>query len=85
MFSITLTIKLCIDGECRIIPIFKGVNLPIPDCNVEYQHYLLPGDGTITGFVDALGGKVGNTAVDIVLLKYGLKVRKRIEMLTQTV
>ena len=48
--------------------------MPITPCN-RSQDFVLPGDGTIAGFVDAIGPNIGSTAVDLVLTKLGFTVR----------
>ena len=74
MYSISLHLNLYIDDECNTFPIIKEVKLPIPICNVDYQHFVLPGDGTVAGFVDYLDGRVGDVAIDFVVEKYEMKV-----------
>ena len=48
--------------------------VPISPCNRSQKEFVLPGDGTITGFVEAIGPSIGDTAVDLVLTKLGITV-----------
>ncbi|XP_072033125.1 uncharacterized protein [Amphiura filiformis] len=73
MFSITLDIILCIDDTCNTIPVFREVKFPIPICNIDFNNFVLPGDGSVAGFVEHLGGKIGDSAVEVVLKKFGLE------------
>ena len=70
----SLSIRLCIDGICANVPILDMIQLPIPVCSVEPKAYQLPGDGSVTGFVEQLGGKIGDSAVELVTLKLDLDV-----------
>ena len=74
VFSITLTLNLCIDEACEDISIFKDLKVPIPGCNTDFTSLVLPGDGSIEGFVQYLGGEVGDAAVTVVLERLGLSV-----------
>ncbi len=69
-----LDIVLCIDDTCDVVPVFQGVNIPIPTCNIDMDSFVLPGNGTVAGFIDYLGGEIGDPATDIVLKKMGLQV-----------
>ncbi len=76
MFIITLQLQLCIDDVCSLVSILEGTRLPIPLCSTDLTAYELPGDGTVAGFIQDLGDKVGDTAVDVVLHKFGLNVSR---------
>ena len=74
VFSITLTLNLCIDEACEDIPIFKDLKVPIPGCNTDFASFVLHGDGSLRGFVQYLGGQIGGAAVTLVLERLGLSV-----------
>ena len=73
VFQIDLSVTLCIDGTCRPIYLLQAAHVPIPVCN-ENATFSLPGDGTISGYLESLGGQVTDAAVDLVLEHLGLKV-----------
>ncbi len=75
VYRMRLDIVLCIDGTCEVVPVFHGVNIPIPTCNIDMDNFVLPGNGTVAGFIDHLGGEIGDSATDIMLQKIGLQVR----------
>ncbi|XP_072023446.1 uncharacterized protein, partial [Amphiura filiformis] len=71
-FSITLGIEVCINSVCDVTPVFDDIRIPIPLCNIDFNNLVLPGDGTIQGFVQELGETIGDSAVGVVLNKLGL-------------
>ena len=75
VFSVTLDVELCIDNACVTTSILDHVWVPIPICNINAVTFTLPGDGTVAGFIKDLGGRIGDSAIDLVLEKYGLNVR----------
>ncbi|XP_038062441.1 uncharacterized protein LOC119732930 [Patiria miniata] len=72
VFSVTLSLTLCIDDTCTMNLILDHVWVPIPLCNTNATSFTLPGDGTVEGFIRELGGRIGNSAIDLVLEKFGL-------------
>ena len=74
VFSVTLNVVLCIDDTCKTTPVLDNVWVPIPICNTNATSFTLPGDGTVAGFIRELGGSIGNSAIDLVLEKFGLDV-----------
>ncbi|XP_033637723.1 uncharacterized protein LOC117298529 [Asterias rubens] len=72
VFSVTLDVELCIDNACVTTSILDHVWVPIPICNINPVTFTLPGDGTVAGFITELGGRIGDSAIDLVLEKYGL-------------
>ncbi|XP_038050876.1 uncharacterized protein LOC119724026 [Patiria miniata] len=72
VFSVTLNLMLCIDDTCTMTPVLDHVWVPIPLCNINATSFTLPGDGTVEGFIRELGGRIGNSAIDLVLEKFGL-------------
>ncbi|XP_033637389.1 uncharacterized protein LOC117298318 isoform X2 [Asterias rubens] len=79
VFSVTLDVELCIDNACVTTSILDHVWVPIPICNINAVTFTLPGDGTVAGFIKDLGGRIGDSAVDLVLEKYGLNQFLQIE------
>ncbi len=75
VFSINLGVELCIDATCEFVTVFDGVQIPIPGCNIDYNALVLPGDGSVAGFVQELGNTIGDSAISVVLEKLGLAVR----------
>ena len=65
---------LCVDGNCEDLTIFDSLSIPIPTCDTNIA---LPGDGTIGGFVAALGGKVGAIGVGFIANMLGIGVSKQ--------
>ena len=74
LFKFNLDLLLVVDEFEEDFEIFADAVMPVSPCNSN-QDYVLPGDGTITGFVDAIGPTIGNTAVELVLTKLGVTVR----------
>ncbi|XP_022105071.1 uncharacterized protein LOC110987006 [Acanthaster planci] len=72
VFSVSLNIMLCIDDACTTTPVLDQVWVPIPVCNTNATSFALPGDGTVGGFIRQLGGRIGNSAIDLVLEKLNL-------------
>ncbi|XP_071798137.1 uncharacterized protein [Asterias amurensis] len=72
VFSVTLDVELCIDNTCATTSILNHVWVPIPICNINAVTFTLPGDGTVAGFIGELGGRIGDSAIELVLEKYGL-------------
>ncbi len=75
LFSMYLSLGLCIDGTCKDEYVLRNATVPVPLCNTGYEDVILPGDGTVEGFASYLGDHVGETAVDVVLGKLGIMVR----------
>ena len=74
VFSLSLSMTICIDKTCDEEPLLQNFKVPIPLCNTNFTSFRLPGDGTIQGFVKELGGKVASSAVDVVINRLGLSV-----------
>ena len=72
VFKLGLAFDLTIDGAETMFPILTDTSIPIPVCSDD--PFVLPGDGSIKGFVKAVGQNVGQTAVDVVLKQLGLEV-----------
>ncbi|XP_072048756.1 uncharacterized protein [Amphiura filiformis] len=72
VFRVSLGIRLCIDGVCTNSPILESIQLHLPVCSFDADDYQLPGDGSVAGFVQQLGGKIGQSAVEVVMLKLDL-------------
>ena len=65
---------LCIDNTCEELVILNDVKIPTPLCYSDLTNVVLPGDGSIHGFVHHLNGNIGSSAVNVVLEKLGLAV-----------
>ena len=74
LFRITLDIELCIDGQCEATLVFENLHVPIPLCNTDYSNFVLPGDGTVAGFVQEFAGNIGEAGVNLVIQKLGIAV-----------
>ena len=72
-FVLDFSLRLEIENEISEYIIISGTRIPIPVCN-ENATFTLPGDGSIEGFVKAVGETVGQTAIEIVLRQLGLQV-----------
>ena len=73
-FMLNFGLQLELDGVVKDVVILTNATIPRPLCN-DNQSFVLPGDGTVAGFVNAIGPNIGETAVDVVLTNLGLKVR----------
>ena len=73
VFELNLSFTISVEGEDSNFPILSSTTVPIPVCN-EDASFSLPGDGSIGGFVKALGESFAQTAVDEVLKRLGIKV-----------
>ena len=71
---LTLAATLCVDGDCEDLPIFESLSIPLPTCDANV---VLPGDGTVGGFVTALGGKVGAIGVGFIADMLGIGVSEQ--------
>ena len=40
--------------------------------------YDLPGDGTLVGFLEHLGSEIGDSAIELVLQKFGINVSNKL-------
>ena len=74
VFRLTLDMSLCLDDACHEIGVFNELDIPIPFCNTNFSSFQLPGDGTILGFAEYLGEKVGDAAVNMIIERLGLDV-----------
>ena len=72
VFKLSLAFDLTIDGAETMFPVLTDTSVPIPVCSDD--PFVLPGDGSIEGFVKVVGNNVGQTAVDVVLKQLGLQV-----------
>ena len=72
VFKLDLSINFCVDDLCHDIPVLKGIHLPVPACN--YLSYVLPGNGTLAGFLDYLDGEIGDSAIELVMQKFEISV-----------
>ena len=70
-FALNLAFLLDVEGLSTDLNILNDTRIPIPVCNTEFT---LPGDGTIKGFIRAVGKNAAQSAVDVVLEQLGLKV-----------
>ncbi|XP_072048757.1 uncharacterized protein [Amphiura filiformis] len=70
-FQIDLSVIVCIDGTCEMIPVVSQLLVPIPFCNTNGT-LSLPG-GSINGYLTHLAGDVTDTAIDLVLNTLGIK------------
>ena len=73
VFVLSLALQIDIEGDVTAITILSDINVPIPGCN-EDASFTLPGDGSIQGFVRAVGENFGQAAVQAVFRKLGLEV-----------
>ena len=69
----TLSVVLCIDGNCEPIGILSDAVVPIPVCNSDGA-LNLPGDGTISGYLQLVSGVADDEAVDLIFDALGIKV-----------
>ncbi len=67
MFSLHVTL----DEVTTDFVILPGTMVPIPTCDNEFP---LPGDGSVEGFLRAIGDNIGQLAVERVLSELGLQV-----------
>ncbi len=73
-YSIKLIASYDIDNNRRFVNVLNpAIRLPAPTCSRRRKRSL-PGDGTILGFIDHVGGIVGSRAVQLVLLKLNVDV-----------
>lgn len=70
-FVVDLSIQLRIEDKRTNFTILSDAIIPFQQCD-ENKHYLLPGDGTVSGFVSAVGESVGESAIDAVLNHLGI-------------
>lgn len=73
--KLSLTITHCIDSSCEDSNVLSDVSIPIQYCNGEME---IPGDGTVTGLVDAVDGKVGSIGVTFIQFILGFDVSKNL-------
>ncbi len=71
MFVINLSLRTTLDGVATDYVILSGTTIPIPTCDNDFP---LPGDGSVEGFLRAIGGNIGQLAVERVLSELGLQV-----------
>ena len=74
MFRLNLALNLCLDDVCHDFDIFNKLDVPIPFCNTNFSNFQLPGNGTILGFAEYLGGQVSDAAVSLIKERLGLSV-----------
>ena len=77
-FEVNLSFTLKLEGVVSNFVVLNKANFPMPFCN-DNTTLTLPGDGSVGGFVTALGGEFVQSAVDLVLEYLGLKVRKELK------
>ena len=73
VFVLDLAFQIKIEGDVTSVTILSDMKVPIPGCN-ENATFTLPGDGSIQGFVNAVGENFGQAAIQIVFQKLGLEV-----------
>ena len=67
-----MAITHCIDSSCEVSTVLNDVSIPIQYCNGEME---IPGDGTVTGLLSALGGNIGSIGVTFIQSMLGFDVR----------
>ena len=72
VYEVDMSIRLNLEGVISNYPILVGTKIPIPFCSRNFT--VLPGDGSVHGFLEILGENVGRTAIDLVLAHLGLTV-----------
>ena len=72
-FIINLSVTLCTDGNCQSTLILSDMIVPIPLCNTDGA-LNLPGDGTISGYLQLVSGDADDEAVDLIFDALGIKV-----------
>ena len=70
-FSVDLSLELFIEGKTTNFMVYSDARIPIPLCN-EDATFVLPGDGTVNGFLLAIGGNVASTAIEAVMYHLGI-------------
>ena len=69
-FAVDLSIQLNVEDRTTNFTILSDTRIPFKQC--ESDHYVLPGDGSVSGFVSAVGATVGEAAVEAVLNHLGI-------------
>ena len=75
IFEISLTAVICIDGVCSDIDILSGTRIQSPSCDGDAVSQL-PGDGSVAGFLEHIGGQVTDAAKEQVLEHLRIEVCK---------
>ena len=70
-FSVDLSIQLFLEDETTYFMVYTDARIPIPLCN-EDATFVLPGDGTVRGFLFAVGENIGSTAKEAVMDHLGI-------------
>ncbi len=71
MFVINFSLRTTLDGVATDFAILSGTTIPIPTCDNDLP---LPGDGSVQGFLRAIGDYIGQLAVERVLSELDLQV-----------
>ena len=69
--EISLSILICIDGNCEDVPIYDGISITVSPCHEDVQ---FPGDGTVAGFLTAIGGSAGGIGINYISNVLGIGV-----------
>ena len=72
-YELTLILELTLDGVTTLFIILDRLPIPIPSYD-NNDELVIPGDGSIEGFARIVGTSVSQSAIDLVLMKLGLKV-----------
>ena len=70
-FTVNLSSRFIIEDQATDFIVLSDARFPIPSCNTDIG-YSLPGDGTVSGFVTAVGETVGEAAIEAVLNHLGI-------------
>ena len=62
---------MCIDDECTNIPVYSDVHVPLISCNQSLE---LPGNGTVNGFLESIGGTAGSIGIGFIINQLGIGV-----------
>ncbi len=72
-YEVTLILELTLDGMTTLFIILDHLSVPITPFD-NNEELVIPGDGSIEGFARIVGTSAGQSAIDLVLMKLGLKV-----------
>ncbi len=75
-FSLNLLFEFELEGDITAFNLLYDTKVPIPLCN-ENAMLILPGDGSINGFIRAVGENVGQSALEVVLRQLGIEVNEQ--------
>ena len=70
-FSVDLSLELFIEDKTTNFMVYSDARMPIPLCN-EDATFVLPGDGTVKGFLLAIGENIASTAIEAVMYHLGI-------------